>query len=58
VSSRDNEARVVPGCRFRVFVDVHHIDPRAEGGSHDPDNLSGAQRGLTMATTPRFGTHS
>jgi hypothetical protein len=21
-----------------VFVDVHHIDPKAEGGSHDPEN--------------------
>jgi Holliday junction resolvasome RuvABC DNA-binding subunit len=20
-------------------VDVHHVDPRAEGGSHDPENL-------------------
>jgi hypothetical protein len=22
-----------------VFVDVHHLDPKAEGGSHDPENL-------------------
>jgi hypothetical protein len=40
VRRRDHEACVVPGCRCRVFVDVHHLDPRAEGGSHDPDNLS------------------
>jgi hypothetical protein len=39
VSSRDHGACVVPGCRSCVFVDVHHLDPRAEGGSHDPDNL-------------------
>ncbi|HEY3497855.1 MAG TPA: HNH endonuclease signature motif containing protein, partial [Polyangiaceae bacterium] len=29
----------VPGCRHAVFVDAHHIHPRAEGGGHDPDNL-------------------
>jgi hypothetical protein len=39
VQSRDHEACVVPGCRCRVFVDVHHLDPRSEGGNHDPDNL-------------------
>jgi hypothetical protein len=39
VQSRDHHACVVPGCRSCVFVDVHHLDPRAEGGSHDPDNL-------------------
>jgi hypothetical protein len=29
----------VPGCRSAVFLDCHHVDPRAEGGSHDPEKL-------------------
>ena len=29
----------MPGCRNHVFVDVHHLDPRAEGGCHRPDRL-------------------
>jgi hypothetical protein len=29
----------VLGCRNNLDVDVHHIQPRAEGGSHAPENL-------------------
>jgi hypothetical protein len=29
----------VPGCRHAVFVDVHHLDPRADGGGHHFENL-------------------
>ena len=29
----------VPGCSNHQFLDVHHADPRAEGGSHDPERL-------------------
>ena len=39
VHTRDAGRCQVPGCRHAVFVDVHHIDPRAEGGSNDPENL-------------------
>ncbi len=39
VLRRDNGRCVFPGCRHATFLDVHHIDPRAEGGAHDPDNL-------------------
>jgi hypothetical protein len=39
VVRRDSERCVVPGCRHAVFIDVHHIDLREDGGSHDPDNL-------------------
>jgi hypothetical protein len=39
VMRRDNSCCKVPGCRQAVFVDIHHIDPRAEGGAHDADNL-------------------
>jgi hypothetical protein len=39
VLRRDNGRCVFPGCRHATFLDVHHIDPRAEGGDHDPDNL-------------------
>ncbi|HEY3493698.1 MAG TPA: HNH endonuclease signature motif containing protein, partial [Polyangiaceae bacterium] len=39
VLRRDGGRCRVPGCRHAVFVDAHHIQPRAEGGRHDPDNL-------------------
>jgi len=39
VHHRDDGRCRVPGCRHAVFVDVRHIDPKAEGGSHDPENL-------------------
>jgi hypothetical protein len=39
VMRRDCGCCVVPGCRNRLFVDVHHIDLRSEGGDHDPDGL-------------------
>ncbi|MET0414168.1 MAG: HNH endonuclease signature motif containing protein, partial [Polyangiaceae bacterium] len=29
----------VPGCCNATFVDVHHITPRAEGGSNESHNL-------------------
>src|SRR5690606_32272009 len=29
----------VPGCRQSAFIDVHHLDRRADGGDHQPDNL-------------------
>ena len=39
VHHRDNGRCRVPGCRHAVFVDVHHIQAKADGGSHDPENL-------------------
>jgi hypothetical protein len=39
VMQRDSGRCSVPGCRHSMFVDVHHLDPRAEGGGNDPDNL-------------------
>jgi hypothetical protein len=30
----------VPGCTHHQFLDVHHCDPRAEGGTHDPERLA------------------
>lgn len=29
----------VPGCKRAVFVEVHHSEPLADGGTHDPDKL-------------------
>jgi hypothetical protein len=29
----------VPGCRNAVFVDLHHLVLRSEGGAHDPDTM-------------------
>jgi hypothetical protein len=36
---RDRGRCIVPGCRNATYVDLHHLDLRSEGGSHDPDNL-------------------
>jgi hypothetical protein len=39
VLRRDQHRCQVPGCRHATFVDVHHIQPRDEGGGHEPENL-------------------
>jgi hypothetical protein len=39
VHHRDGGRCRVPGCRHAVFVDVHHIEAKSDGGSHDPENL-------------------
>jgi 5-methylcytosine-specific restriction endonuclease McrA len=39
VLHRDQHRCQVPGCRHSVFVDVHHIRTREEGGGHELDNL-------------------
>src|SRR5215203_5896997 len=38
VLRRDHHRCQVPGCRHSVFVDVHHIRTRKEGGGHELDN--------------------
>ena len=40
VMRRDRKRCVVPGCAHHRFLDVHHLDPRCEGGGHDPDRLA------------------
>ena len=40
VWQRDRRRCTVPGCRGSRFLHLHHIVPRAEGGSHDPINLT------------------
>ncbi len=39
VMRRDGGRCQVPGCCNAVFVDIHHVRPRADGGSHDPELL-------------------
>jgi hypothetical protein len=29
----------VPGCTNTACLHAHHVEPRADGGSHDPDRL-------------------
>jgi hypothetical protein len=38
VLARDRHCRV-PRCSHSTFVDVHHVQPRSEGGRNEPDNL-------------------
>ena len=39
VKHRDHGRCCVPGCRSRVNLDVHHLEARADGGTHDEANL-------------------
>jgi hypothetical protein len=39
VLTRDRRRCQVPGCTHATFVDVHHVQPRAEGGRHEASNL-------------------
>jgi 5-methylcytosine-specific restriction endonuclease McrA len=39
VLARDHHRCRVPGCTMSVYVDVHHIDPFGQGGSHAMTNL-------------------
>jgi len=39
VLHRDKLRCQVPGCRCRLWLDVHHVLPWSEGGTHDADNL-------------------
>jgi hypothetical protein len=39
VLRRDERRCRVAGCRNAIFLDLHHIQPRSEGGSHSADNL-------------------
>jgi len=38
VLARDGHRCQVPGCRHVLFLEVHHIVPRATGGSNRPEN--------------------
>ncbi|MBV8756386.1 MAG: HNH endonuclease [Deltaproteobacteria bacterium] len=40
VKQRDGYCCTIPGCRSAAFLDVHHIVPRVEGGTHHPSNLT------------------
>ena len=39
VWERDSGKYRVPGCRATRNVEVHHLVARADGGTHDPENL-------------------
>ncbi len=39
VLHRDRMRCVVPGCRCRLFLDLHHLEARALGGDHRESNL-------------------
>ncbi len=39
VLARDRHRCQSPGCPHTRFLEIHHKIPRAQGGSHDPENL-------------------
>ena len=40
VKRRDGGRCCVPGCRSARYLEIHHVVPRAQGGSHTADNLT------------------
>ena len=40
VRRRDGGKCCVPGCRASRYLDIHHVVPRAAGGSHEAENLT------------------
>lgn len=36
---RDHHCCTVPGCRNALFLDLHHLELRSEGGGNQADNL-------------------
>ena len=40
VLRRDGDRCTVPGCRASRYIEVHHIEHRANGGDHRPENLT------------------
>jgi hypothetical protein len=38
--ARDQHRCAVPGCRNHRFLEVHHLEPQAEGGGHDAENMT------------------
>lgn len=40
VLARDGHRCATPGCGAVHFLEVHHIVPRRQGGTHDPGNLT------------------
>ena len=51
VLHRDQRRCQVPGCRNDMFLDLHHLQPRAEGGAHTASNL------LTVCSTHHRALH-
>src|SRR5678809_315309 len=39
VMARHHRRCAAPGCTNATFTDLHHVIPRAEGGTHDPELL-------------------
>lgn len=39
VLRRDHHRCQVPGCRHATYVDIHHVETRADGGDHHEENL-------------------
>ena len=37
---RDHGTCQIPGCNSHKFLELHHIEHRAHGGTHDPSNLT------------------
>ena len=51
ILTRDRRCCRVPGCTNALFVDVHHIELRSEGGQHDSGNM------LTLCSAHHRAVH-
>lgn len=58
---RDGGCCTTPGCRSSRGLEIHHIIPRAHGGTHEPSNLrllcSACHGSLHRGTLALGGTH-
>jgi hypothetical protein len=51
VLTRDRHRCTVPGCTHATFVDMHHVQPRSEGGRNEASNL------LTLCSAHHRAAH-
>jgi hypothetical protein len=51
VLARDRHRCRVPGCTHATYLDIHHVVPRSEGGSNDPENI------ITLCGAHHRATH-
>jgi hypothetical protein len=53
VLARDQHRCRVPGCTHATFVDVHHVQPRSEGGRNEASNLLGSMLRASSSRSSR-----
>jgi hypothetical protein len=58
VLARDRHQCQRPGCDHTLFLEIHHIIPRSQGGSNNPENLSSLCSGCHQLLHDNPGSRS